>query len=365
MNAHVLPQSAAPATDFDQKRHDAFLGRMLRGLNDAAVIVMTSLGHRVGLFDAMADGTLMTSDAIAQKARLEERYVREWLAVMTVGGIVEYDAKGKTYRLPREHGAWLTRSAPKNLAITAQFIPVIAGVESSLIERFQNGGGLNYHCYHRFHDVMGEASAQTVRTALDGHVLPLVAGLAEKLGTGIDVLDIGCGTAPAILHLAPRYPRSRFVGYDLSEDALEIARARAKALQLDNVRFEKRDLPGTSLGGPYDLITAFDAVHDQRDPAALLAAVRAALKADGVFLMQDIAGSSHLENNLSHPFGAFLYATSCAHCTSISLGQGGPGLGTMWGEELAQAMLGEAGFADVAVHRVKVDPVGVYFVARP
>lgn len=365
MNIHASPQPAASPAQFDQPRCDAFLGRMLRGLNDAAVIVMISLGHRLHLFDAMSGGQPATVSRLAKEAGLQERYVKEWLAVMTVGGIVEFDAEAQSYRLPLEHAAWLTRSAPKNLAISAQFIPVIAGVESDLAERFRNGGGLQYRCYHRFHDVMGEASAQTVRAALDTTIVPLVPRLEQKLAAGIDVLDVGCGTAPAILHLAARYPRSRFVGYDLCEETIATARSLARSRNLSNVRFEVRDLPGSSLGGPYDLITAFDAVHDQRDPAALLAAVRKGLASDGAFLMQDIAGSSYLENNLTHPFGAFLYAISCAHCTSISLGQGGPGLGTMWGEELAQRMLAEAGFSHVTLHRIKADPVGVYFVARP
>lgn len=364
MNIHAPMAATDTAAVFDQARSDAFMARMLRGLNDAATMVMVSLGHRVGLYDAMEDGQARTVAEIAAKARLHERYVREWLSVMTVGGIVDYKPADETFRLPREHAAWLARSAPKSLAGTAQFIPVMAAVESDLVERFRNGGGLHYHCYHRFHDVMGEASAQTVRIALESAVLPLVPGLAARLEKGIRVLDIGCGTAPAILLLAERYPRSRFIGYDLSPEPLETARARARERGLVNITFERRDLPGDKLGGPYELITAFDAVHDQRDPAGLLAAIRAALTPDGVFLMQDIAGSSRLENNLNHPFGAYLYAISCAHCTSISLAQGGPGLGTLWGEELAGEMLAAAGFADIAVHHIAADPVNAYFVAR-
>jgi SAM-dependent methyltransferase len=349
---------------FDEEKSQQFLQRFIRNLNDAAVVVMTSLGHRVGLFEALAAEAPVTSSELAEKSGLAERYVREWLAVMVTGGIVTYDPSSPRYLLPAEHAAWLTPAAAKNLAVSAQFIPVIAGVESQISDRFRSGGGLDYCCYHRFHDVMGETNAQTVRALLDARLIPLVPGLPVRLAAGIRVLDVGCGKGAALQQLASRYPASEFVGFDLSEEVLEAARAEADKRGLANIRFERRDLPGDNLGGTYDLITAFDAVHDQRDPAGLLAAIRAALAPGGAFLMQDIAGSSHLERNLEHPFAPFLYAISTAHCTAISLGQGGPGLGTMWGEEQAQEMLAEAGFDEVDTHHLPEDPISVYFVSR-
>src|SRR5690606_3222684 len=109
-----------------------------------------------------------------------------------------------------------------------------------------------------------------------------------------------------------------------------------------------------------DLVTAFDAIHDQARPAAVLANIRRALRPGGVFLMQDIRASSHLERNKDHPLGPYLYTISTMHCMSVSLATGGEGLGTVWGEEKALEMLREAGFARVELHRLPHDIMNNY-----
>jgi hypothetical protein len=114
----------------------------------------------------------------------------------------------------------------------------------------------------------------------------------------------------------------------------------------------------------YDLITTFDAIHDQAKPAAVLEGIAEALRGDGVYLLQDIAGSSHLHNNMEHPLGPFLYAVSTIHCMTVSLAQGGEGLGTMWGEEKVLEMLEEAGFGEVEVKQLAHDFQNSYYVAR-
>ncbi len=350
---------------FDQARADAFGERFAGALNEAAMTVMASIGHRTGLFDAMEGAPALTSAGVAVRAGLNERYVREWLAAMTAAGVVDFDAAAGTYRLPAEHACWLTRaSVPNNLAVAAQTIPLMGSVEAALIDCFRHGGGLPYDQYHGFHQVMAEDSAQTVVHALFDAILPLVPGIAGRLEQGIAVLDVGCGSGRALLKLAEHFPCSRFTGYDLCVEPIERARTEAVRLGLSNLTFEARDLAEIPPEGPFDLITAFDAVHDQRDPAGLLRSIAGALAPDGVFLMQDVAGSSHLQNNLAHPLGTYLYAISTAHCMSVSLGQGGPGLGTMWGEELAHRMLGEAGFASVDQKSLPHDPVNTYYVAR-
>lgn len=353
------------ASPFDAAKAEAFAERLMNALNEAATMLMTSIGHRVGLFDALDGSGALTSADLARRAGLNERYVREWLAVMTTARIVVYDPASKTYRLPAEHAAFLTRAAtPNNLAAIAQYIPVLASVETPLIDCFRNGGGLTYEQYHRFHEVMAEDSAQTVLAALFDHILPLAPEIMARLEQGIDALDVGCGAGRALVAMAERYPNSRFVGYDLSEEALAVGRAEAASKGLGNVRFEARDLSTAPPEGQYDLITAFDAVHDQRDPQGLLDSVARALRPDGVFLMQDIGGSSRLEENMDHPLGPLLYTASTGHCMSVSLGQGGPGLGTMWGADTAERMLAAAGFGKIAKHALAHDPQNVYFVAR-
>ncbi len=103
----------------DQQKAEAFAERLLDLINGGAITLMTSIGHQTGLFDAMAGLEPSTSWEIAAAANLNERYVREWLGPMVVGGIVEHDPEAGTYWLPQEHAAFLTRAAsPENIAVT-------------------------------------------------------------------------------------------------------------------------------------------------------------------------------------------------------------------------------------------------------
>lgn len=351
---------------FDDAKAESFANRFVGTLNEAAVAIMTSLGHRAGLFDALSVHPGLTSTTLAERAGVTERYLREWLGVMVTSGIVDYEPQDGTYTLPPEHGAVLTRAAsPDNMAVTTQFICVAAAVEDELLDRFRNGGGLCYHHYDRFHEVMAEDSAQLVVANLTRAILPIVPGLIERLADGIDVADFGCGGGRAMLALARAFPNSRFHGYDLCEEAFAVTRSEAEAEGLKNLRFEARDLSSCQPLGPFDLICAFDAVHDQADPKGFLRIIKRSLRPEAVFLMQDIGGSRDLEKNIQNPFAPLLYMISSMHCTPISIGQGGPGLGAMWGVETAQEYLAETGFASVEMHRLPHDPLNAYFVARP
>ncbi len=348
----------------DQAKAEAFAGKMLGVLNNGMLTLMTSVGHQTGLFDTMARLPASTSHQIAESAELNERYVREWLGAMTTGAIVEYKQEQKTYRLPPEHAALLTRAAgPDNLAVLSQSVSLMALIESKLIESFRNGGGVPYSEYQDFHRIVAEASAAVHDHKLIDTILPLVSGLTDRLEAGIDVADVGCGSGHAINLMAKAYPRSRFTGYDFSEEGIGRARKEATQMNLPNARFEQLDVAMLSEMGSYDLITAFDAIHDQAKPAVVLQNISHALRKDGIFFMVDVAASSELGNNLEHPLGAFLYSVSTAHCMTVSLALGGDGLGAAWGEELAQRMLAEAGFGKVSVERIENDIINNYYIA--
>jgi SAM-dependent methyltransferase len=349
----------------DEARRDAFAERLLGILNGGALSLMISIGHRSGLFDVMGRSSFGTSEAIADSAGLQERYVREWLGAMVAGGIVEYLPVDRSYRLPPEHAACLTRDArPNNMAATAQFVPILASVEDEVLECFERGGGVPYEAFHRFHEVMAEESDQTVVAWLHEAILPLVPGLVERLATGVAVADVGCGSGRALNRMAHAFPKSRFIGLDLSPHAIGAARAEAKERGLTNVRFEVRDATELGPAGEYDFVTAFDAIHDQARPAEVLAAIARALRPGGVFLMQDIRGTSRVEEDARHPLGAFLYTVSCLHCMTVSLAAQGAGLGAMWGVETARRMLDEAGFAELEVETLPHDLMNFYYVAR-
>jgi 2-polyprenyl-3-methyl-5-hydroxy-6-metoxy-1,4-benzoquinol methylase len=327
---------------------------------------MISMGHRTGLFDVMSTSPPSTSEEIASRAELNERYVREWLGAMVTGGIVDVEPATLRFSLPAEHAAFLTHAAgADNMAAFTQYIAVLGGVEDDIVECFKKGGGVPYSRFNRFHDVMAEDSGQSVLSSLESHVLPLVPNLTDRLAEGIRMLDAGCGRGKILNRLAGLYRRSRFVGLDLSADAIAYAREEAARAGWDNVEFVAADLTRfdeTAEPDAFDFITTFDAIHDQAQPLNVLKGIQRALRPDGVYLMQDINGTSHVHKDVDHPIGTFLYAVSCMHCMTVSLAQGGEGVGAMWGEEKTRDYLTRAGFRSITTHRLAHDIQNNWYV---
>ncbi len=352
--------------DFDREKAEAFAGRFLTALNSGALCLMVSVGHRTGLFDVMSQSPPATSEEIAARAGLSERYVREWLGAMVTAGVVAIDPATTRFSLPSEHAAFLTRAAAAdNMAVFAQYIAVMGCVEDDIVECLRRGGGVPYDKFSRFHEVMAEDSGQSVLSSLESHILPLVPGLTDRLGKGIRVLDAGCGRGRIINRLAEVYPHSGFVGMDLSLHAIGFARDEASKKGLSNVEFVSVDLSNfdeTAEPESFDFATTFDAIHDQGKPLNVLKGIHRALRSDGVYLMQDISGTSHLHKDIEHPIGTFLYAISCMHCMTVSLAQGGEGLGAMWGEEKTREYLQRAGFRSITTHRLAHDIQNNWYV---
>lgn len=353
---------------FDKIKAEAFSEKLLNSLNYGALSLMISIGHRTGLFDAMRSMPTATSEEVAKVSGLNERYVREWLGAMVTAGVIDVDSTGMRYTLPQEHAAFLTRSAgADNLAVFAQYIGLLGSVEDKIVDCFKKGGGVPYDNFLRFHAIMAEDSGQSVLSSLESHVLPLVPGLVDGLFNGIKVLDIGCGRGRIINRMAELYPKSQFVGLDISVEAIGTARAEASQKRLQNVVFEIHDLSNfdeTAISDEYDLITAFDAIHDQVKPLKVLKGINRALKPNGVYLMQDIRGSSNVYHNVDHPIGTFLYTISTMHCMTVSLSQGGEGLGAMWGEEKAHEYLEKAGFKMIETNHLAHDIQNNWYVVR-
>jgi SAM-dependent methyltransferase len=363
------PPAAQPGVDvpaINEAAAQEFAGRAIEVFNHASVALLTSIGHQTGLFEALVGLPPSTSEEIADAAGLHERYVREWLNGMTTAQFVLYDSEAHTYWLPPEHALSLTTAGgAQNLGPMMAFVALLGEVEQPIIECFRNGGGLSYADYPRFHAFMAASSAAVVDDALLDETLPTAPGVVDRLREGIDVLDIGCGQGHAINVMAQAFPASRFVGYDFSEEAIDRARAEAADLGVANARFEVVDVAGLRETAAYDLVTAFDAIHDQADPTGALAGARRALRPGGTFLMVDIKASSNVEDNIALPWAAFVYTVSTMHCMSVSLGLDGAGLGTAWGRQLATSMLRDAGFTDIEVHEPETDPLNLYYVARP
>jgi len=353
-------------SNFGPAKAEAFAGDLVTTLNHGALCLMISVGHRSGLFDTMSKMAPATSSEIAAQAGLNERYVREWLGAMVTGGVVEVDPATGQFSFPAEHAGFLTRAAAAdNLAVFAQYIPLLGAVEDDIVDCFSKGGGVPYSRFARFHEVMAEDSGQSVLSSLESHILPLVPGLHDLLSQGIRMLDVGCGRGRILNRLAILYPASRFVGLDLSPEAVAYARDGASSTGRNNIEFRAIDLSDfdrTAELESFDFITTFDAIHDQAKPLNVLKGIQRALKLDGVYLMQDISGSSHIHKDIEHPLGALLYTISCMHCMTVSLAQGGEGLGAMWGEEKTREYLQKAGFRSVVTHRLAHDIQNNWYV---
>ena len=352
----------------DTAKAQPFAERLLTIFNDGALCLMISIGHRTGLLDAMRGASPVTSAEIAARAGLNERYVREWLGAMVTGGIVDIDPATTRFSLPEEHAAFLTRAAgADNIGLFTQYIALLGSVEDDIVECFKKGGGVSYAKFPRFHEVMAEDSGQSVLSSLESHIVPLVPGLPEKLTHGIHVLDLGCGRGRIINRLAELYPKSRFTGMDLSSEAVLSAWEEAAQKKLRNIEFIVTDLSRFDEKAEvdsFDLITTFDAVHDQAKPLNVLRGIYRALRSDGIYLMQDIKGSSDIHKNLDHPLGPALYTVSCMHCMTVSLAQNGEGLGAMWGEEKTLEYLAKAGFRAVEKKELAHDIQNNWYVVR-
>lgn len=351
--------------DYDNSKAEEFASKMFQFLNSGMLSLMISIGYKTGLFDIISQLKPSTSQEISQATKLNERYIREWLGAMVTGNIIEYDSLTEKYFLPKEHSAFLTRkSGIDNLAVLAQYVSLMGNVEDKIVECFRNGGGLPYSEYPKFQELQAEETARIFDSKLTNQILPLIPEIDNKLNDGIKVLDIGCGRGRAINLMGKAFSRSEFTGCDISHEGISSAKEEAKNMGLTNVQFEIKDALLVEELGKFDLITAFDTIHDQVQPTKVLKAINASLNNDGFFLMQDIAASSKVEKNIDSLLAPTLYTISTMHCMSVSLAFDGEGLGTMWGKELAVNKLTEAGFKDIKVKNVEGDIMNYYYVSR-
>jgi 2-polyprenyl-3-methyl-5-hydroxy-6-metoxy-1,4-benzoquinol methylase len=336
----------------DQERRDAFAEHLLSTLTGGALSMLVTVGHRTGLFAAAADGPA-TSGGLAARAGLRERYVREWLGAMVTGGFFTYDQATGQFTLPPEHAGFLIGETAANLTPMASMLRALAGALPELERCFVTGEGLAQAAFAPHYEAAGAKGGESRRRIYDEHLvdgfLGAVPGLPATLAAGARVLDLGCGSGHVVTVAARAFPASRFLGVDIDSRAVAAAHAERAEWGQDNAAFAVADAARLPPDPQFDVITAFDSVHDQHSPQEVLCRVRAALAPGGVFVMVDGNFSSHLENNIGNPLAALFYAISLMYCTPVSLNGGGAGLGAMWGTELARQMLASAGFGQVEV----------------
>jgi SAM-dependent methyltransferase len=328
-------------------------------------VLMIDLGHRVGLFEAAVGTGPLTSGQLADRAGCDERYVREWLGAMVTAGVFRYEPGDRTYELPAEQASFVTGTGPRNGAPSAAALAAFARLVEPVADHVCHGGGIPHEAFApAFTEVMDALARARYDSALVSEYLSIAPTAVCGLRAGIRVADIGCGTGHTTNLMAQAFPRSTFLGYDLATNALQRAVSETTAMGLTNVAFVAADVLDVPTEPPFDLICAFDCIHEQVDPAGVLSWVAAALAPGGTFLMVDVNASSRLEDNIGRGMAPSLYARSVLHCLPVSLAHGGAGLGAMWGHERAREMLAHAGFGEVLVHEIAADPVSLVYVAR-
>ena len=341
--------AAADIIEIDEARVEEFAGQVIADVAATFTTVASAIGHRLGLWRALAEGGPATSDELAARTGCVERYVREWCALAASAGYVTYDPADGRFTLPTEHALVLVHDT------TVAYLGGAAQMARGMIEgadgveaAFKSGGGVPVSEYgDNFWSGLEAVTGTAFDTGLVQEWIPSIDGLQEKLERGALVADVGCGSGRALIRLAEAFPRSVFHGYDASPEAVARAQAAVEAAGVaDRVSIHLAD-GSVGIPGRYDLITTFDVIHDSADPRGLIASIRSSLKPDGAYMCLEIASSAHLEENVG-PLAALKYGCSVFYCMTTSLASGGAGLGTcgVHGAHLRE-LCQEAGFADV------------------
>jgi SAM-dependent methyltransferase len=318
-----------PKQDIDPDNVQAFVGKVFLDTAGYVNTVLASIGDRLGLFKALASSGPVSSDELARRAGVSERYTREWLSAMAAGGYVAYTQADERFSLPPAHAPALAEEAgPTFFGGVHQLFVGMSSPLPQIIDGFRTGKGVPRDAYSE--DIWIGATRQSdgwYRNQLEQEWLPALPDVRAKLEAGARVADIGCGRGRLLLTLAKSYSASHFVGYDSWKPQTDAATRAAREEGLDDrVRFESRDA-SKGLSEEFDIVFAVDSLHDAADPAGIVRVVRDALRPGGRFVVLEMKTSARLEENIG-PLGVLFYGASVLHCMSLSLGQGGVGLGT-------------------------------------
>jgi len=332
----------------DQNKLEELLGRVVHDLAAGESGVSTYVGDTLGLYRAMDGAGPLTAGELAAMTATHERYVREWLQNQAIGGYVVFDPATDRFELPPEQAAvFADETSPAFLAGVIEITAAMWASADRVVEAFQTGRGIDYADHDpRLARGISRSFAPLYRSALVSQWIPAIAGLEERLETGTRVLDVGCGTGISTVLLAEAFPNSEFVGYDLHEEAIELARKGAADAGLgDRVRFEvaHADAPPA---GEYGLVCFFDALHDIGDPEQTVAVIASQLA--GVVMVVEPAAADRLEANMN-PVSRLYSAGSVALCTPSALAHGDHALGAQAGPEALRRVLEAGGLRDVKV----------------
>lgn len=324
------------------------------------------IGTKLGLFEALAEAGVTTSEQLAEQTGLHERWVREWLYLLTSLDLAQHD-DGSFAITPEANAVLASPEHPQYQA--GVFGPPISQREiDRTIEAFSTGIGMTWDehgaetCH--FQAAMG-AGGQ--RTHLVPVILDSIAGMSDRLEAGATVVDIGCGAGVAATAIAEAYPNTTVIGMDPSEHAIEAANGRAAEAGLDNLSFRAGSFDDLDSLDGVDLLLTLDVIHDLPRPGAAVRSARSCLADDGVWMVADIKAQNGLDENRKIPVLPMMYAMSIMYCMSSAMSEpGGAGLGTM-GLTIGvfEEMTGAAGFNGFETREFDIDPMNRYYEVRP
>jgi SAM-dependent methyltransferase len=349
----------------DESKLNEFLGQFVQDLGATVQAGLVVIGHRLGLYRAMAGAGPLTPAELAERTGTAERYVREWLAAQASGGYVAYDPVSERFSLPEEQAFAL--ADPDGLAyLPGAFQLALASLkaEPRIAEAFRTGAGVGWHEQDaEVFDGCEMFFAPGYRANLVESWIPALDGVEARLQAGAQVADVGCGHGASTIIMAKAYPRSTFVGFDYHQRSIDWARkAASDAGVSDRVRFEVA--PADSFGGDgYDLVATFDCFHDMGDPAGAATHIRRALADDGTWLLVEPAAGDHLKDNLN-PVGRLYYGFSVLLCVPNALSQQPKAvLGNQAGEARTRELTATGGFT--RFRRAAETPFNLVYEVRP
>jgi 2-polyprenyl-3-methyl-5-hydroxy-6-metoxy-1,4-benzoquinol methylase len=349
----------------DRKKAAALARQVGVDFGASLTVALAYIGDRLGIFRAIADGAAFTTNQLARRTGLNERYLREWAATMAAAGYINYSPADATFSMSPEQAAVLANE--DNTYFTAggfQYAVTCYRQIPKLMESFRKGGGVRFSDFGL--DIV-EAIERLFHVGYETWVarewIPAVPDIHQRLLTGAEAVEVGCGAGQCLIPVAAAFPNSRFFGYDVDLTSIEWARNKAASAGLTGrITFEQIAAEDVPFAERFDLVMAFNCIHDMAHPRAALAAIQRMLKSDGAFLWSEADVGERLEDNLN-PVGRTLYGASTMHCMTVSLAQGGEGLGSAISQELARNLASEAGF--VSLERLPLkNPFHQIFLGR-
>jgi 2-polyprenyl-3-methyl-5-hydroxy-6-metoxy-1,4-benzoquinol methylase len=322
------------------------------------------IGHRLGLYQALADGPA-TADELAARTECHPRYLTEWLRGQAAGGYMAYDPASERFSLSEEQAFALANPAGP-VYLPGAFVLALGALkaEPRITEAFRTGAGVGWHEHDE--DVFDGCELFFRPGYLANLVpswIPALDGVEDKLRAGARVADVGCGLGASTVLLAAEYPAATVTGSDYHQGSIDLARKRAADAGLGTrVSFEVASAQ-TFAGTGYDLVTTFDCLHDMGDPVGAARHVREALTGDGTWMIVEPAATDTVAGNLN-PVGRVYYSFSSYLCVPNGLSQpGGYALGAQAGESAIREVTRDAGFT--RFRRVADTPFNAVFEVRP